>query len=115
MNSATLAILEKTKKFIMEQETNTAYRTDPRRFSRTKKLSFKATVVLVLQKLHKSLTLELTHFFEKLSCHSATLTQSVSKSGRRAVPLYNVVRVSRLPSFKICFIFSMSNINIIQK
>ena len=83
MNSATLTILEKTKKFIMEQETNTAYRTDPRRFSRTKKLSFKATVVLVLQKLHKSLTLELTHFFEKLSCHSATLTQSVSKSGRR--------------------------------
>ena len=46
----------------MQQETNTAYHTDPRRFTRTKKLSFKATVVLVLQKLHKSLSLEVTHF-----------------------------------------------------
>lgn len=80
MNSATFDILEKTKSFIMQQETNIAYRTDPRRFTRTKKLSFKATVVLVLQKLHKSLSLEVTHFFEKLSNHSAQVAQSVSKS-----------------------------------
>ena len=64
----------------MEQESNTAYRTDPCRFTRTKKLSFKATVVLVLQKLHKSLSLEVVHFFEKLAHHSATVAQSVSKS-----------------------------------
>lgn len=80
MHSATFDILEKTKSFIMQQETNTAYRTDPKRFTRTKKLSFKATVVLVLQKLHKSLSLEVTHFFEKLSHHSATAAQSISKS-----------------------------------
>jgi len=64
----------------MEQESNPAYRTDPRRFTRTKKLSFKATVVLVLQKLHRSLSLEVTHFIEKLSHHSATRVQRVSKS-----------------------------------
>lgn len=115
MNSATFDILEKTKSFIMQQETNTAYRTDPKRFTRTKKLSFKATVVLVLQKLHKSLSLELTYFFEKLSQHSEQLAQSVSKSGRRAVPLYNAVKASNRVFFKICFIFSMSNINIIPK
>ena len=115
MNSATFDILEKTKNFIMEQETNTAYRTDRRRFTRTKKLSFKATVVLVLQKLHKSLSLEVTHFFEKLSHHSATVAQSVSKSGRRAVPLSNAVRGSKRISFRIYSISSTSNIKITQE
>lgn len=80
MNSATLDILEKTKSFIMQQETNTAYRTDPRRFSHTKKLSFKATVVLILQKLHKSLSLEVAHFFDKLSHYGGQVTQRASKS-----------------------------------
>lgn len=80
MKAATYTILEKTKRFIMQHESSQQYRTDPRRFTRTKKLSFKATVVLVLQKLHKSLSLELVHFFEKLSGYSEQLAQSVSKS-----------------------------------
>ena len=36
--------------------------------------------MLILQKLHKSLSLEVIHFFEKLSRHSATVAQNVSKS-----------------------------------